>query len=543
MKKFLIIISLLSVCGQLSAAANDSLSVRLNKLLDNNAANIQNKEQRIHNLKRVLLFGNLLPLQEYDINVRLYDEYKKYQSDSAVSYILKNQKIARQLASEELQYETTIQLASLYCARGMYIESQNLLESIDKSRLAGRLLPAYYDTYGTFCSSYGQSNNTRSYYRRSEFYRDSLLAVLDSQSLQYRIEYAAKLLYANQPVEEMLLSLLEETANSAETRGIIAYFLGYYYQMQRRTELSEKYYTISAILDVENCVRDNASLRALALILYETCNINKAYKLMQAAIDDAIFCNVRYRTVEITLSYPIINASYQEKEKKQKNTLQISLIVISLLSLFLIAGLLYVYRQMKRLSAIRKKLYHTNQELEQLNKKLLLTNDNLKESNVIKEEYIAHFFDMCSDYIDKLEKYRKTLNRYVSNNQTAELVKTLHSTTLVETELEELYRKFDIIFLHLYPSFVEAFNALQIPEKQIQLKRGELLNTELRIFALIRLGITDSVKIAGLLRYSISTIYNYRVKARNNALVPREQFEDMIMKIGNSPLKNESFQS
>ena len=124
------------------------------------------------------------------------------------------------------------------------------------------------------------------------------------------------------------------------------------------------------------------------------------------------------------------------------------------------------------------------------------------------------------------------LNKYASNRQIDELVKSLRSTDFIKTEHEELYKKFDVIFLNLYPSFVEEFNALQIPEERISLKRGELLNTELRIFALIRLGITDSMKIAGFLRYSISTIYNYRVKARNSALVPREQFEDAVMKIG-----------
>ncbi|MDD3078626.1 MAG: DUF6377 domain-containing protein [Paludibacter sp.] len=509
--------------------------------MENNSACTLNKEQKIQNLKRLLSLGNSLPRQQYNINTQLYKEYKKYQTDSAISYVIKNQKIADKLGSEELKQETLIQLAYLHCARGMYIESQNILESISKSKLSTRLLPYYYDTYETFCSSYGQSNNNAEYYKKSELYRDSLLSVLNKQSLQYRIAYAAKLLYSYQQVKPLLLSLLTEA--TGKDRGLVAYFLGYYYQMEHDLELSEKYYIISAISDVENCVKDNASLRALALIYYEKGDINKAHKFMQAAIDDAIFCNVRYRTIEISSSYPIINASYQEKEKNQKNTLQILLIIISLLVVFLAVGLIYIYRQMKRLAMIRKELYRTNLQLGQLNKDLFVANDSLKESNFIKEEYIAHFFDLCSTYIDKLENYRKMLNKHASNRQIDELVKILHSTTLVETELEELYKKFDVIFLNLYPSFVEEFNALQIKEEQVLLKRGELLNTELRIFALIRLGITDSVKIAGFLRYSISTIYNYRVKARNNAVVPREQFEEMVIKIGNITLKNESSES
>lgn len=541
MKYIISVCLLLAFSTEIFAGEKDSLIVRLNNLMENNTTCTLNKEQKIQNFKRVLSLGNLLPRQQYDINTRLYEEYKKYQTDSAISYVIKNQKIADRLRNEELKQETLIQLAYLHCARGMYIESQNLLESINKSDLSPRLLPNYYDTYGTFCSSYGQSNNNVDYYKKSELYRDSLLSILNKQSLQYRIAYAAKLLYSYRPVENLLLSLLTEA--NGKDKGLIAYFLGYYYQMEHNLELSEKYYIISAISDVENCVKDNASLRALALNYYEKGDINKAHKFMQAAIDDAIFCNVRYRTIEISSSYPIINASYQEKERKQKNRLQILLTVISLLVLFLAAGLFYIYRQMKRLSMIRKELHHTNMQLGHLNKDLLVANDSLKESNFIKEEYIAHFFDMCSTYIDKLENYRKMLNRYATNRQMDELVKVLHSTTLVETELEELYKKFDIIFLNLYPTFVEEFNALQMHEEQILLKRGELLNTELRIFALIRLGITDSVKIASFLRYSISTIYNYRVKARNNAVVPREQFEEMVMKIGNVLPENEYSES
>jgi hypothetical protein len=209
------------------------------------------------------------------------------------------------------------------------------------------------------------------------------------------------------------------------------------------------------------------------------------------------------------------------------------MITISILFLFLVAGMMYLFRQMQKVSSIRKDLDRTNLKLNELNAELVGAKKNLKESNLVKEEYIAHFFDLCSTYINKLEDYRKTLNKHASNHQTDELMKLLRSTDLVENELEELYRKFDTIFLSLYPSFIDEFNTLQTKDEQIFLKSGELLNTELRIFALIRLGIADSVKIAGFLRYSISTIYNYRVKARNNSIVPRENFEEMVMKIGN----------
>ncbi|GHV56508.1 hypothetical protein FACS1894182_03210 [Bacteroidia bacterium] len=530
---WLIVLLLLNTAGARAATEKDSLFIRLNKVMDNKEYYVINKEQNIRNLKQLFTVSSLSPKQQYEINLKLYEEYVKYQSDSAVHYILKNQEIARFWEEEELRYETDICLAGLYSTKGMYIESKELLDKIDKKVLPQRLLPVYYETYNEFYSHYGQSNDNNMYYRKSALYRDSMLLVLDPHSLQYRIADATTKLFTNEDVEKKLLDLLEQTTDKDPERAVIAFLLGTHYKNLKNDELQKRYFALSAITDVVNCIKDNASLNSLALTYYNLGDTDNAYRFFQAAMDDAVFCNVRYRASEASMSYPIINESYHVKEKAQKSRLQLFLLYISLLLVVLAAGLLYIYRQMQRLSHIRKELYHTNRRLSDLNDDLITANDQLQESNLVKEEYIAHFFDLCSTYINKLENYRKTLNKYASNNQTGELFQMLRSKELMENELEELYHKFDIIFLTLYPAFVEEFKALQLPGKPIILKTGELLNTELRIFALIRLGITDSVKIAGFLRYSISTIYNYRVQARNNATVPRDEFELTVMKVGN----------
>ncbi|MDR0541802.1 MAG: DUF6377 domain-containing protein [Dysgonamonadaceae bacterium] len=530
----LIALLLLHSTGIWAAREKDSLFIRLNKVMDNKEYYAMNKEQNIQNLKQMFVLSSLSPKQQYEINCKLYEEYVKYQSDSAVHYILNNREIARILGEEDLQYETAIRLAGLYSTKGMYIESKELLDRIDKKILPRRLLPVYYEAYNEFYSHYGQSNDNDDYYRKSSQYRDSMLLVLNPQSLQYRIADATKKLFANDnQVESALLDLLQQTTDKNPERAVIAFLLGTYYKNRNDIERREKYFTLSAIADIVNGIKDNASLNSLALTYYALGDMDKAYRFFQAAMDDAVFCNVRYRASEASKSYPIINESYHAKEKIQKDRLQLFLVSISILLIILIAGILYIYLQMKRLSHIRKELYHTNRKLTNLNNDLTTANDQLQESNRVKEEYIAHFFDLCSTYINKLENYRKTLHKYAANNQTGELFQMLRSKDLIENELEELYHKFDIIFLTLYPAFVEEFKALQLPGKTIMLKTGELLNTELRIFALIRLGITDSVKIAGFLRYSISTIYNYRVYARNNATVPRDEFEPTVMKIGN----------
>ena len=182
---------------------------------------------------------------------------------------------------------------------------------------------------------------------------------------------------------------------------------------------------------------------------------------------------------------------------------------------------------------MRQELSQTNRQLGDLNLELSSANENLQESNLIKEEYIAHFFDVCSAYVDKLEMYRRMLTKHIRHEQIEEMLKVLDAN-VIENELNELYHKFDTIFLNLYPTFVEDFNALRPDNDKIILKHGELMNTELRIFALIRLGINDSVKIAAFLRYSLSAIYNYRVKARKCSDLDKKTFEKMLINMGNS---------
>lgn len=519
----------------------DSIFTLLNKELNNKALYVEKKEQKINSLKELLTTKNLPLIQEYDINVKLSEEYKKYKIDSAIFYIEKNQEIARNINNKDMIDEASLHLSLLYSASGIYIESRQILNAINRNELSHKLLPLYFEANSQFYGHYAQSNNRHTYFQKNEAYRDSLLTILDPNSIKYQIAYSEKILYQGQLeiATNRLLKLIEEVSPQDPNYAIVTYLLGTVYKNKHDLEHQKLYYTMSAICDIRNAIKDNASLQSLASTYYEEGNIDQAYKLTKSAIEDAVFCNVRFRTIEISEFFTIINTAYQAKEYKQKSELKMFLIFTSILILCLVVAVIYVYKQMKRVSKIRKELYHANVKLIDLNEGMTATNgqlnranQQLSEANHIKEEYIAHFFDLCSTYIGKLEDYRKSLNKKASNNQIEDLFKMLKSTTIVDNELEELYKKFDNIFLSLYPGFVDGFNSLLIKEEQVQLKSGELLNTELRIFALIRLGITDSVKIAGFLRYSLSTIYNYRTKARNKAAVSRDEFEDQVMKIG-----------
>ncbi|MDR7210456.1 DUF6377 domain-containing protein [Flavobacterium piscis] len=542
---FLFLLTVLFCFPVYSLDNTDTILTRLNDAIKNKQHYVHLKEERILNFKK-LKPEDLSKEQEYNYNKTLYAEYQKFNSDSAILYVKKNLKIAEGLHKKNLLNLAQLQLANLYSSSGKYRESEAILKSIRKKELHKSLLPNYYIAYREFFEHYNANSYSKHYIGQIGKYRDSLLGVLKPNSLDYKINQIQKNIYHKEfaGAEKELLSLLKVTKDDNPQYAMITYLLGNISKNTHQTDSVKKYYALSAISDIKQAIKDNASLQELALVFYEMGDVDMAYKLTQSAIEDALYCNVQFRTLLMSQVYSIINTAYLEREAQRKSELKFYLLCISLLSAFLIVAIIYVYKQMKKVSRIRGELYETSQKLAELNKDITEANNQLQErnaqlseSNHIKEEYIAHFFSLCSAYINKLENYRVILNKKATAKQFDEIFRMLKSTTLVDNELEELYKNFDIIFLSLYPTFVKDFNALLIKEEQIILKQGELLNTELRIFALIRLGITDSVKIAAFLRYSLSTIYNYRTRARNKAVVSRNDFEEMVMKIGLLSLK------
>lgn len=545
MKKYYLFLLLILNFPLFASESTDIILKELNEAIKNKQHYVKIKEERIANFKKIKS-DNLTKEQEYNYNKTLYFEYQKLNSDSAIQYVKKNLKIAEELQNKELFNLAQLQLVTLYSSSGKYRESEALLKNIHKKDLAPSLIPNYYFSYREFFEHYAANSYSIEYRKQIGKYRDSLLSVLNPNTLEYQVNRIQQDIFNKKfdRPKKQLLTLLGKTKEDNPQYAMITYLLGKIAEATQDLESRKKYYALSATSDIRNANKDNASLQELALVFYEMGDVDMAYKLTQSAIEDALYCNVQFRTLLMSEVYSIINTVYQEREAQRKSELQVYLLCISLLSLFLLVAIIYVYKQMKKVSRIRSELYETSQKLAELNKDISETNSQLQESNLqlsesnlVKEEYIAHFFNLCSTYINKLENYRIILNKKATAKQFDEVYKILKSTTLVDNELEELYKNFDIIFLNLYPTFVKDFNALLIPEEQIVLKQNELLNTELRIFALIRLGITDSVKIAAFLRYSLSTIYNYRTRARNKAAVSRNDFEEMVIKIGSMALK------
>ncbi|MDN5288102.1 MAG: hypothetical protein JWR38_4376 [Mucilaginibacter sp.] len=528
-------VSVLNIClAQHQPSALD----KLDQTLKNKIQFTQAKEAKLAFLKRPETDNNN-QLKRYLQNRTLYKEYLKFKIDSALSYAARNLRIAKLLKSHDLEIETRLDIANLYFPLNKFLEANDILKSINSKSLSKAQLKEYYLSEIEFYEHYLTNNDNKGFKIKTDQYRDSLLHIVDRQTMTYHINWSLKNIRSGnlKYAEKYLLKVLKDKPENTADYAMISYLLGLDYEMQQIKSEAIHFYALSAAGDVQLSIKDNAAMQALALLLYATGDIDHAYNCTQSAIEDALFCDTKFRTLHMSNFYAIVNKAYLQKEAKQKDQLKHYLLLISTLSFFLVLAVIYVHKQMKRESRMKSELATTTRQLAELNKmigesntRLNQVNVQLLEANKVKETYIANFFDLCSAYINKLENFRKLVNKKASE-QPDNLLKMLRSTSIVDNEVEELYKVFDSVFLSLYPNFIDDFNALLIPNEKIEIKHKGILNTELRIYALMRLGITDSAQIAGFLRYSLSTIYNYRTSARNKAAVSRDLFEDRVMKI------------
>lgn len=545
-KGFLLMLVALSVASGALYANNDLklLTDSLRRMIDEKPSYVHKKEVRINRIKSKLK-GTLTSEQEYKINIQLYNEYKKFVVDSAIRYIDRNIELARKMDKSYLKYESSLQLSLLYSMCGRYRDAELILENIKTSELPHELLPVYYETYSRFWEYYSISATNNRYGKQRAAYQDSLLALLDHNSFDYKLSRAYY--YGGRDsikAKEIIRELLETEEVGSPNYAMITHSCAGMYRYMKQPDEVKKYYMLSAIADIQNATRETASLQALALIQYEERNLADAFKFTQSAIDDVVSSGIHFRAMEIYKFYSIINSAYQAEQAKSKSNLVTFLISTSIILFFLILLVVCIYVQMRKILRIKRALAQSNEKLLRLNDKLNTMNKQLNDTNYqlceisnVKEQYIAEFFDVCFSYISKMEKYQNVLYKYAINRYYEELIKKLKSSTLIDEELSALYARFDKVFLGLYPTFVSDFNALLKEGEQIVLKPDALLNRELRIYALLRLGITDSGKIANFLRCSTSTVYNYRTKMRNKAAVDRDEFENEIMKISSTQEK------
>ena len=544
MKKVILIFVTIVLSGLLYAKDNkstDALLREIDGIIKNRQTYGAEKEARIADLKKLLVEA-ASDEQRYGFCGRLFDEYRAYNLDSSFVYAQRKEELAHRLNKLDYLDDSAMNMAEVMGTTGMYKEALELLGKIDKKTLPDYLYGYYYHLYRTIYGLMGDYAVTekakKEYYRMTDLYRDSLLQINASDSLGHALVMADKCIVHARYDEaiDMLMEYYSKPSLDDHAQAMITYTISEGYRLKGDKQGQKHYLALSAIADLKSAVKEYVSLRKLASLVYEEGDIDRAYNYLKCSLEDATLCNARLRTLEISQVFPIIDQAYQLKTKRQQQEMKVSLICISLLSVFLLVAIFFVYKQMKKVAAARREVIDTNTLLQELNEELHDSNSQLKEmnhtlseANYIKEEYIGRYMDQCSTYLDKMDLYRRSLNKIAAAGRVEELYKAIKSSQFLDEELKEFYANFDVTFLQLFPSFVEDFNALLT--EPMQPKPGELLNTELRIFALIRLGITDSTKIAQFLRYSVTTIYNYRTRVRNKAVGERDEFEAKVMQI------------
>lgn len=536
MKKTFFIICLLAVSQWLAATENiDSLLNVLDEIVLNHQQYSNKKEEELHKLKELLTITSS-GQQQFIVCGQLFDEYFYYQKDSALVYAKKRLNLAKQLNNDNLLVLAEINLASTNGSIGMYKEAFDVLDSIDIAKYPQH--KAYYNyecsvIYG-YMSYYAVTAQDRDKFTQiTKSYLDSMIAVRPIDPNMLLLAKTDKYILSND-YEKALLLLNEQypKLKKMHIKAMLAYNFALAYRQKNDKKQELLWLTISSINDLRSVTKEYISLRSLAFELYESGDIDRAQKYMKCSLEDALFCNARLRTFEISNLMPFIDNAYQHVTKTRQRLLTIFVIVVSALLVFLLLAIGRVYRQMKKLTLARKELSLVNDKLSELNDMLLKNNNSLTEANIIKEEYIVKYMDQCSLYIDKMDEYRRNLHKTATTGKLEDLILKVKSKDFIEDVIHEFYQNFDRTFVQLFPGFVEELNLLLMPEERIHLKPGQLLNLELRIYALIRLGINDSVKIAAFLRCSTNTIYNYRTRNRNNALGDRDSFEDNVTQIG-----------
>lgn len=520
------------------------------------------KEEKISNLRK-RYSEHLKPEERLWLNKMLYDEFYVYNADSAMNYVESNIIISRQLKREDLEQEWLLNKVFLLSATGLLVEAEKNIQQINPEKLNKDLKFKYYDKKIYLYSHLGQyiGGNQKmadDYYKSEAELKLQAKNYITPDHPSYYCFYGS--LHNQYPRSEEgerikieLKTIVDNSKLSTRNDAINSYTLAIMYNNEGDELNYIKYLAYSAIADIKICNKDIASLEELANIMYNHNEIDRGYTYINYCLNAALTYPNRVRVVNISAIMDKLHKAYQERDIIQKEQLRTYLYIVSILSGILFIAVLLICLQFIKMLKSRKKLDKSNKllnihvkelsnaqnmlatmnkELSTVNEKLKISNSQLLESNYVKEEYIGYVFSICSNYISKLEEFRKNISRKLKTGQIEDIAKITSTTTLAQSELKEFYNSFDAVFLHVYPNFVEDFNSLLRIEERVVLKEGELLNTELRIYALVRLGINDSVKIAEFLHCSPQTVYNNRLKTRNKAIIPKEEFAERVRSLG-----------
>jgi hypothetical protein len=569
---FIVIPFLLYTTISFASPLDDSLQIELNHLIQQAPDYDKDKLHTISNLKSLLNRNDITDLNEqYNIYLKLYEEYKYYNYDSALFYAGKLKDVAYIKNDPSIIIDAKLKGVFVTLSGGMFKETFDSINVISVTHASDNVKGEYYMLMGVayynLADFNGDNHSTFFYNNKANLYLDSALAFYALSSFEHLYYSALKFLKKGNADSALsnLQHLIRGNNLSFHQLALTASTIGGIYISQGHEDEAKPYLTKASIADIKSSTKETLALLTLAGIMYKEGKIEEAVQYIEKANADASFYNARLRKVQVGAILPLIEGGMINTIKTQKEKLQVFLIVLSIL-VFLLAGFAIVIRnQIEKLKSARKSLSEANvkqqkinQELgeanelkekynhqlketnlqlieankikEKNNEQLEEINHKLLEANKIKEEYIGYYFYMDTEFLTRIEKLITSIDRKLIERKWEEIKFILNSVD-AKKEKDELLKNFDKVFLRLFPNFVFQFNSLFKEEDRIALKEDQLLNTELRIFALIRLGIADNEKIAEILNYSINTIYSKKTKVRSKTVISKDDLERKITEI------------
>ena len=548
-----------------ASPGNDSLMAVLNQTVKDEQVYDNNKLKEIDNLKK-LLNNNLTndARRQYDINLKIYEEYKFYSYDSALTYAKRLENYAYNKIDSSLLIDAKLKIAFLLLSSGLFKETADSLSLIHIGNISPKLKAQYYTLAGRYyydLATYDfDKQYSLEYDQKGGAFIDSALLYYEPSSFEY-IYYKGLRFYKQSKTDSAALyfeKLMTTPGLANHQLALTASTLSSIYLQNKDTGTAIRLLAQAAIADIKSSIKETFAIFNLAELLYIKNDFANASLLIENAIANANTYGARQRKAQVSGILSLIERERINAVEAQNKLLVQYGIVATLLLIALITLIIIVRRQniklkeakqiiteahsrqqainskldetIKKLEDANFKLENSNKQLESAINQLGESNKKLEEANRIKEECVSYFFTLDSEFFSKLEKVKSMLEKKYSENKTSDLKPIISSINLKE-EKENLLQSFDKVFLRIYPKFIESFNTFFRPEDKVHIQGNGMLNSDLRIFALMRMGITDSEKIARILGYSVNTIYTYKTKFKNKSILPKEEFEDQLMNI------------
>ena len=539
MRHLIIIIITLMIQPIYVKGDNNQLYKQLDAALAQRAHYVELKEKSLNEIKQGAKYvtSNEDKLKLYE---QLANEYKAYEYDSAMTYVNKGLILAQK--NNNILFNKRFQLSQtrLLITRGFYAEAKEILQKIEPQEDSHDYQFLYYYTL------YELYNNWSTYCENNEFSKN--YNQLKINNLKKAIEISPKkdafyyyllgelYYYSNHPNNNRTIQYYKKALSmekpDSRLHAMTAFALSEIYKKSNNQKLTEHYLLVAAISDITSATKENVALQDIALFIYKhkTRSLNKAQEYINLSLEDTYAYNNRLRRIEISSKLQLITNAYTDDIKTTNRLLNIALLVIILLLLGVGISSLFIRKKNRLLKQKKDEITATSAKMEILNEQLHLINAELKNTNQKRERLVKVYIDLSYKNIERNQKLRTLAIRKIKANQSKELLSLLSSSSSTERENKEFLTEFDKSFLALYPTFVNELNQQLTESAHIQLKENGEMPPILRVCALLRLGITESSKIAGILSYSPQTVYNYRSILKNNA-IDKEHFEENVLKL------------